>query len=479
MMRSEASLWSLFLGSGLVATASLVVLVVEWGPDAGVPVLAVSAALFLLTGARVAGLMGDVRRALRRLWEADEQYRTLVERIPAVVYRAEFGETGRWRYVSPQIEPMLGFIPEQWLADPALWYDRMVPEDRERAMAEELHSRSTGEPLRSEYRLRSRDGRVAWVRDEAVVIHDANGYPAFFQGILSDITLRKEAEDIALRLNAELEGRVAERTAALEAVNQELKKATEAAESANQAKNDFLSRMSHELRTPLNAVLGFGQLLETSRLAPEDVESVQQILKGGRHLLNLINEVLDIARIETRSLSLSIEPVSVDDVVHDVMDLVLPLAAESRVELRASAAGPAGYVMADRQGLKQVMLNLLANAVKYNVEGGWATVTCDHDGSNRLSIRVTDTGPGIRPEDLERLFVPFDRLGAERGGVEGSGLGLALTKALVEAMDGSIGVESEPGRGSSFSVSLPLAKSPDTEGDHERPSGKPTPVVGT
>lgn len=379
--------------------------------------------------------MTNDRVASSRALDAERMYRTLVEQVPVVVYVAEFGQQGPWRYVSPRIESMLGFSPEEWLANPALWYDQMVPEDREGAMTDEALSREMGTPLRSEYRLRTHDGRVVWVRDEAVVVHDGVGRPSFFHGILADITPEKEAEKVAER--------------------------AEVAEQANRAKDEFLSRMSHELRTPLNAILGFGQLLQTSPLAPADAESVEQILKGGRHLLDLINEVLDIARIESRTLSLSIEPVSVHEVIREAVDLVLPLAAKRGIAVHASGSDPASFVLADRQRLKQAMLNLLANAVKYNHEGGSATVSVDRMADS-ITIRVSDTGPGIRSEDQERLFSPFDRLGAERTGIEGTGLGLALTKALVEGMGGSIGVESEMGTGSTFWLSLRPAEDPNS-----------------
>jgi len=379
--------------------------------------------------------MTNDRVASSRALDAERMYRTLVEQVPVVVYVAEFGQHGPWRYVSPRIESMLRFSPEEWLANPALWYDQMVPEDREGAMTDEALSREMGTPLRSEYRLRTHDGRVVWVRDEAVVVHDGAGRPSFFHGILADITPEKEAEKVAER--------------------------AEVAEQANRAKDEFLSRMSHELRTPLNAILGFGQLLQTSPLAPADAESVEQILKGGRHLLDLINEVLDIARIESRTLSLSIEPVSVHEVIREAVDLVLPLAAKRGIAVHASGSDPASFVLADRQRLKQAMLNLLANAVKYNHEGGSATVSVDRMADS-ITIRVSDTGPGIRSEDQERLFSRFDRLGAERTGIEGTGLGLALTKALVEGMGGSIGVESEMGTGSTFWLSLRPAEDPNS-----------------
>jgi len=253
----------------------------------------------------------------------------------------------------------------------------------------------------------------------------------------------------------ELERRVGERTLELTAANAE-------ADRANQAKSDFLSRMSHELRTPLNAILGFGQLLEMRAEQPRDRESVEQILKGGRHLLGLINEVLDISRIEAGQLSLSPEPVAVSDAVKRVVDLSRPLANEGRIELQIdSSAVLERHVLADSQRLQQVLLNLVSNGIKYTQEGGRVTVACQPSTGDRVRITVTDTGPGIAPALQSRLFTPFDRLGVEGGGVEGTGLGLALSKRLVKAMGGVIGLDSVPRRGSTFWVELPETVSPD------------------
>jgi len=261
---------------------------------------------------------------------------------------------------------------------------------------------------------------------------------------------------------------VAERTSALEESLEEQARleraeheAREAAEAANRAKTEFLSRMSHELRTPLNAVLGFGQLLETEDLTDEQRDSVSHILKGGRHLLGLIDEVLDISRIETGNLALSPEPVQVGEVVADALALMGPLAQEGRIRI-VSELGAAGYshVRADRRRLKQVLLNLLSNAIKYNREGGSVTVTCNPDGDAWFTITVADTGPGIRAEDLERLFVAFDRLGAEQTDVQGTGVGLALSRRLMEAMGGAIEVESSLGQGSRFLLRLPMVEGP-------------------
>jgi CheY-like chemotaxis protein/anti-sigma regulatory factor (Ser/Thr protein kinase) len=222
--------------------------------------------------------------------------------------------------------------------------------------------------------------------------------------------------------------------------------------------------MSHELRTPLNAILGFGQLLEMDALSERQAEGVGHILRAGRHLLGLINEVLDISRIEAGRLSLSLEPVPVRETIAQAMQLVQPTATVLAVTLRVGAVDERLHVLADRQRLQQVLLNLLSNAVKYNRPRGTVTIGCERAGDERVRISVTDTGPGIVAEKLERLFVPFDRLGAEATGVEGTGLGLALSKSLVAAMSGTMDVRSEPGTGSTFSVELAVAPGPEAAG---------------
>jgi len=231
------------------------------------------------------------------------------------------------------------------------------------------------------------------------------------------------------------------------------------AERANRAKSDFLSRMSHDLRTPLNAILGFAQLLEMDNLNMEQREGVRLILKGGAHLLGVINEILDIARIESGHMSLSPEPVSISDIVAHVFELVRPLAVQRCIAFDDDTVTVCGsrHVMADRQRLTQILLNLLSNAVKYNRDAGRVRLSCEDVPDGRLRIKVSDTGAGISPEKLELLFQPFERLGAEHSGIEGTGLGLVMSKGLAEAMGGALGVESEVDRGSTFWVELALA----------------------
>ena len=276
-----------------------------------------------------------------------------------------------------------------------------------------------------------------------------------------DITARVAAEEALRKAHGELELRVAARTAELAQANLALRTATAEAEAANRAKSDFLSRMSHELRTPLNAILGFAQILEMRDLGPRDNQGLEYILKAGRHLLELINEVLDIAQIEVGRLAISIEPVDLGLNAREVLQMVSPLAAQRGILLINEIAEPHGpYLQADQQRLKQVLLNLLSNAIKYNRTAGSVTVSYITQDGGWLRLLVRDTGPGIRPEDLKKLFVPFERLGTEHSEVAGSGIGLALSKRLVELMGGTVGVASEFGQGSTFWFELPPADRP-------------------
>lgn len=241
-----------------------------------------------------------------------------------------------------------------------------------------------------------------------------------------------------------------------EALEKELLRASEAARTASAAKSDFLSRMSHELRTPLNAVLGFAQLLGLDELTEEQDEAVRQIRKGGQHLLGLINEVLEISRIEAGRLTLSPEPVEVSELCNEAVRLLSPLAIEHNIGLNVEITPDVNVVLADRQRLRQILLNLLSNAIKYNRLGGSVTISCKQKRYS-VCLIVSDTGPGIAPDQVEMAFAPFERLGAEASQIEGTGVGLALSRHLAEVMGGTLQLESTSA-GSHFIVELPVAE---------------------
>jgi len=274
-----------------------------------------------------------------------------------------------------------------------------------------------------------------------------------------EVEERRGAQHEIMLLNQGLEQRVRERTSQLETSNRDLALATETAERANRAKSEFLSSMSHELRTPLNAIIGFGQLLDADGfpVTPEQrKEYTGHIVRAGNHLLSLINEILNLAQIESGRMTVSIESVQLGELFEDCETMIAPLGARRGIRVLFPALCKFG-VKADRVRLKQVLLNLLSNAIKYNRDQGMVALACAGAGAGRVRISVQDTGIGLRPDQLESLFQPFNRLGQESGEVEGTGIGLVVTKRLVELMGGTIGVNSTPGVGSAFWIELNAA----------------------
>ncbi|MDP2416851.1 MAG: ATP-binding protein [Hydrogenophaga sp.] len=284
------------------------------------------------------------------------------------------------------------------------------------------------------------------------ICKDGSSFPA----IVSITALRDDHGDLIGYLLIGTDNSVRKR------VELQLNEAFAAAEKANRAKTDFISSMSHELRTPLNAILGFAQLVESGTPAPTPTQKrgIKQILKAGWYLLELINEILDLTLIESGTLSLSGEPVALAEVLLECRAMVEDQARQRGIGMTFARLEAPRFVKADRTRLKQVLINLLFNAIKYNQPGGHVTVVCTLGASDRVRISVRDTGPGLTTEQVGQLFQPFNRLGQESGGEEGTGIGLVVTKRLVALMGGLIGVESTPGVGSVFWIEMTLTTAP-------------------
>ncbi|MGH8866799.1 MAG: PAS domain S-box protein [Actinomycetes bacterium] len=365
---------------------------------------------------------------------SEEKFRGLLESAPDAMVIVD--QSGRIVLTNRQTEGMFGYSRDELVGQPV---EILVPEDvRERhpghrtSYFTDPRTRPMGVGL--SLRGRKRDGTEFPV-DIALSSIQSEG------GTLATATVRDTTERHRLET--------------------ELRDARDAADAASRAKTVFLSRVSHELRTPLNAVLGFAQLLEMEDLEEDQRESALHIARAGRHLLNLINEVIDIARIEANELTLSLEPVELAEIVNEAVELVRPLGVVEGITLSVQTERET-FVHADRQRLRQVLLNLLANAVKYNRREGMVWVSWETTADGGTVVAVRDTGPGIPTQDLPRLFMPFDRMGAEQTDVEGTGVGLALSLRLAEAMGGTITVDSVLGTGSSFRLTLPPASEPVT-----------------
>ncbi|HEV2805655.1 MAG TPA: ATP-binding protein [Chthoniobacterales bacterium] len=350
-------------------------------------------------------------------------------------------DTEKFKQVNGSFADMIGYSEEELMARTPL--ELTHPEDLAETRRSVEAILNGTDRCAVEKRYLRKNGDVLWASRTACVIRDKDGQARDFLVMVEDITERKRAEE------------------AVRETQRALHDAKMEADRANQAKSEFLSRMSHELRTPLNAILGFGQLLERQNPTVQQRARVEHIMSAGRHLLNLINEVLDISRIEAGHLQLSVEPVAVAQVLEEALDLMRPLAADRAMELIVDKELENDlHLLADRQRLKQVLLNLLTNAVKYTAVGGQVRVSVERTHSNITRLVVSDTGAGIPTEKLARLFTPFDRLDVEQSGVEGTGLGLALCQRLMQAMGGNIGVESVVGKGSAFWIELPAVDSP-------------------
>jgi two-component system, sensor histidine kinase and response regulator len=374
--------------------------------------------------------MGSIANHTASLEASERNFRETFEEAP--IGMGLVGLDERFLHANARLCQMLGYsdLELKGKTSEEITFAEDVEDGKK--LAQELlngTARFTGEK-----RFVQKSGEVLWVSRTASVIRDEHNIPRHFIIMVEDITQRRSAA-IALQ------------------------QAKDEAERANSAKSEFLSRMSHELRTPLNAILGFSQVLERQELPLIQRERVGHIYRAGQHLLSLINEVLEIARIETGKIQLSVEPVCVGDALSEVLDIIRPLASQRRIQIeRNDFVSTETNVLADRQRLKQVLLNILSNAVKYNRDGERIVITAEQRTAN-LRVTVADNGPGIPADKRNRLFGAFDRLGAENTGTQGTGLGLALSKRLTEAMGGRIG-ESKPDKGASFWIEFPIVASP-------------------
>ena len=358
--------------------------------------------------------------------------------------------------VNKQMEVLTGCTRDELIGAPFKGY--FTDQDRAASAIDLLLS----EKKISDFELTARalDGKETVVSFNGATLYDRNRR---LQGVFAaarDITERKRLDQVLQENNVELIG------------------ARSVAEKANLAKSEFLSSMSHELRSPLNAILGFAQLLESDAVVPTPTqqESISQILQAGWHLLKLIEEILDLAKVESGQVPVSKEPVLVAEVLRECRGMIEPLANKRGVQMTFPPADLPHFVQADRTRVKQVLINLLSNAIKYNVTEGRIDVACTEPSPGRIRISIRDTGAGLAPDKLGQLFQAFNRLGQEAGREEGTGIGLVVAKRLVELMGGVIGVESAVGVGSTFWFELSSAEEPALDLEAEPPLDRPAPV---
>jgi PAS domain S-box-containing protein len=381
--------------------------------------------------ARLAELGGRVRHQSQELAAQTALYRVLADNTSDVIVLSNV--SGVRRYVSPSAQPVLGYAPEELVGRSVLEF--IHPEDRARVSEKIQALRADTDRFRETYRFIRKDGQIVWIESAGrAVIDPATGALDGYVAAKRDITDRILADERASR-------------------------AIEEAQAANRAKSEFLASMSHELRTPLNAVSGFAQILALNTDVPaKQRQWASYIVKGARQLLSLVNDVLDLARIDTGRMSIAAEPVAVAPLLVEVTELLTPVAADRDIVLRLTPPPDGLAVFADRARLLQVLLNIGSNAIKYNFPGGSVTFGAAPAADGKVRLSVTDTGKGISNRQLEEIFDAFNRLGEELGDIEGTGIGLTIARKLAELMDGQIGVESEPGRGSLFWVDLPATE---------------------
>jgi PAS domain S-box-containing protein len=393
----------------------------------------------------------------RKKNESEIQKLTLaIEQSPVAIIITD--QKGNLEYMSPAFLQMTGYSYEELNGQPIGMIksgltDRKIYED----LWETINS---GKNWQHEWMNKRKSGELYWENILITPIQDETGRINNFLAVKQDITEQKKYEEEIISLNQNLEKRINDRTKELENINKELEIARNQADSANLAKSEFLSRMSHELRTPMNSILGFAQLLELTDLKPSQKKNLEYILKGGNHLLQLINEVLEISKIESGKISISLEQIELISTIEDVVESVRPFAINKTIKIAFENEFKSDcYVLADLQRLKQILINLLNNAIKYNKDNGNVYILLDkisaENGTKNIKISIQDDGIGISKKNISKLFRPFERAGNDNSSIEGTGLGLSVVEKLTKLMGGKVGVVSEEGIGSTFWVELP------------------------
>lgn len=376
--------------------------------------------------------------AEQALMSSEERFRLLAQNIPSVIYLCNNDERYTKLFLNDRITDLTGYPVEDFLEDRACFPDLIHPEEVHYVRSETDLAVALRRPYHLIYRLRHKSGNWRWVEDFGIGVFQEGGL-LYLEGIVNDITERKNAEE------------------ALQKMNQELRAARDQAMEANLTKSQFLANMSHELRTPLNAIIGYAEILldGCDEIAPEELtRDLTKIRSAGKHLLEMIDDILEISRIEAGRMELQVGPVDLDELIQEVVVSVRPLMEKNSIQFEIQT-DKLGTMQGDAPKLRQILLNLLSNAAKFTRKG---TVTFQARRDDRsMTIRVTDTGIGMTPQQSARLFRPFtpaDASTTKKYG--GTGLGLAISKHFCEMMGGEMGVESQLDKGSTFTLTLPV-----------------------